>query len=97
MPVIEPALPVLTEVVSAAPSRVQDYVFGPNIIVGFELTKEGDTGALVALALIYETSVIFKSISICFCLVSIPPPDRALLTRLLYPAATGLCQGREHD
>ena len=72
MPVIEPALPVLTEVVPAAPPRVQDYRFGPNIVSGRDHFPEADTLALVALALIYETSFIFKSISNPFlpCLYS---------------------------
>ena len=59
-PIIEPALPVLTEVVSAAPPGVQDQSLALECMITEHGIGESNTGALVALTLIKQKTLPFK-------------------------------------
>ena len=60
-PIIEPALPVLTEVVSAAPPGVQDQSLALECMITEHGIGESNTGALVALTLIKQKTLYYLS------------------------------------
>ena len=62
VPIIEPALPVLTEVVSAASPGVQDQSLALECMITEHGIGESNTGALVALTLIKAEDITFQII-----------------------------------